>query len=132
MANNICAWYEKEILDHMLGVGSYTMPTNINLGLFKADPGETGDLTNEVTGGAYARQPVTFTAAAGQPAATSNAADVTFPQATADWGTVTHIGIMNATTSGTMLWYGGLTASKTVNSGDTFKVPTGDLDVTLN
>jgi len=132
MANNIAAWYEKEILDHMLGVGSFTMPTTLHIGLFKADPGETGDLTNEVTGGAYVRQPVTFTAAAGQPAATSNNADITFPQATADWGTVTHIGIMNQTATGTMLWYGVLTASKTVNSGDTFKIPTADLDVTLN
>ena len=134
MANNIAAWYEKEILDHMLGVGSFTMPTTLHIGLFKADPGETGDLTNEVStsGTAYVRQPVTFTAAAGQPAATSNNADITFPQATADWGTVTHIGIMNQTATGTMLFYGVLTASKTVNSGDTFKIPTADLDVTLN
>jgi len=130
VAGNICDFLENELLDHCLGTGSWTMPAVVKLALFKADPTDTGDLTNEVTGGAYARQTVAFTAAAG--GSCSNDADVTFPQATADWGTITHIGIMNATTAGTMLWWGQLTVAKTVNSGDTFKIPTGDLDCSLD
>jgi hypothetical protein len=130
VANNLTDFLENELLDHSLGVGSWTMPAVVKLALFTADPTDTGDLTNEITGGAYARQTVAFTAAGG--GSTSNDADVTFPQATADWGTVTHIGVMNATTGGTMLWHGQLTTPKTVGSGDTFKVPTGDLDISLN
>ena len=130
MAGNITDFLENELLDHCLGVGSFTMPAVVKLALFTADPTDTGNLANEVAGGAYARQTVAFTAAAG--GSCSNDADVTFPQATADWGTVTHIGIMNATTGGTMLWHGQLTTPKTVGSGDTFKIPTGDLDCALD
>jgi len=130
MAGNITDFLENELLDHTLKVGSaYGQPSYCKLALFTADPTDTGNVAAEVSGGAYARVNVVFTAASG--GSTSNDADVTFPQATADWGTVTHIAIMDATTGGNMLWHGALTASKTVASGDTFKIPTGDLDISL-
>lgn len=52
---------ENELLDHILGTGSYTMPTPF-WGLHSGHPGETG--ANELTGGSYARQSVAFAAAA--------------------------------------------------------------------
>ena len=83
----------------------------------------------EVSGGAYARQAVTLAAASG--GASENSADITFPQATADWGTITHLALMDALTGGNMLMHTPLDASKEVNNGDTFKINAGDLDVTV-
>ena len=85
----------------------------------------------EVTGGSYARQAAGLAAATGAGGATSNAADITFPTATADWGTITHVAIMDAATAGNMIMHSALDASKTVASGDTFKLNAGDLDVTI-
>lgn len=133
MADNLTRFLARELLDHALAVGAWTMPTAVYLALQNSSPTETGTTAFECTGGAYARQLVTFDAATdADPAATSNNADVTFPQATDNnWGTITHIGVMTHSTTGSMVFHGPLTTQKTVCSGDTFKVPTGDLDITL-
>jgi hypothetical protein len=75
------------------------------------------------------RQAGSFTVS-GNTATTSAA--VEYPTATADYGTVTHVGIWDASTSGNMLAYAALTASKTISTGDVFRIPTGDLDITLD
>jgi hypothetical protein len=49
-----------------------------------------------------------------------------------DWGTITHIGIMDASTAGNMIIHAPLTVAKAISDGDVFRIPTGDLDVTLN
>jgi hypothetical protein len=123
-------YLEGKIIDHMLRNQSYTPPTTIYLALFTAAPGEAGGGT-EVSGGSYARQAVTLTAASGA-GASENSADITFPTATADWGTITHCALFDAATSGNMLMYTALDASKTVNNGDTLKFSAGDLDVTVD
>ena len=119
---------ETEILDHVFAGAAYTAPTTKYIGLFTAAPGETGGGT-EVSGNAYARQSMAF-ATSGD--TTSNNAAVEFPTATGSWGTITHVGIFDAATSGNLMVYATLTASKTVASGDVFRVPSGDLDITLN
>ena len=120
---------ENKIIDHMLRAQAYTPPATVYVALFTSAPRDAGGGT-EVSGGAYARQAVTLDAAAG--GASSNSADITFPQATADWGTVTHLALMDALTGGNMLMHSPLDASKTVNNGDTFKFEAGDLDVTVD
>jgi hypothetical protein len=86
-----------------------------------------------VSGNGYARQSITFSAStnSGGVATTSNSGAVTFPSATASWGTITHIGIMDAVTTGNMLWYGQLTTSKAVGTGDQFQMGATKLTVTL-
>jgi len=122
-------YYENKIIDHMLRNQAFTPPTTVYLALFTSAPSDAGGGT-EVSGGSYARQSVTLSAASG--GASSNSADITFPQATADWGTITHCALMDAATAGNMLMWTALDASKTVNNGDTFKINTGDLDVTVD
>ena len=119
---------ETEILDHVFAGAAYTAPTTKYIGLFTAAPGETGGGT-EVSGSAYARQSMAF-ATSGD--TTSNSAAVEFPTATGSWGTITHVGIFDALTSGNLMVYATLTASKAIASGDVFRVPSGDLDITLN
>src|SRR5688572_15936538 len=109
MADNLTNFAENKLLDHILGKTSYTMPTTY-VGLFTAAPGEAGGGT-EVSGGSYARQALQPTTAAASGAA-DNSADVTFPAASADWGTVTHVGIFDASSGGNLLLYAALTASK--------------------
>ena len=119
---------ETEILDHVFAGAAYTAPSTKYIGLFTAAPGETGGGT-EVSGNAYARQTMAFTTSGDT---TSNNAAVEFPTATGSWGTITHVGIFDALTSGNLMVYATLTASKAIASGDVFRVPSGDLDITLN
>ena len=122
-------YLETEILDHVFAGAAYTAPGTLYIGLFTAiSDGEAGSVT-EVSGSAYARQTMAFTTSG---ATTSNNATVEFPTATGSWGTITHVGIFDASTSGNLMVYATLTASKAIASGDVFRVPSGDLDITLN
>ena len=119
---------ETEILDHVFAGAAYTAPSTKYLALFTGAPGETGGGT-EVTGGAYARQTVAFTTSGNT---TSNNAAVEYHTATANYGTVTHVGVYDASSSGNLKAYAALSSNKTIETGDVFRVPSGDLDITLN
>ncbi len=119
---------ENKIIDHMLRNQAYTPPATVYVALYTDDPTDA-DTGTEVSGGSYTRQSVTLSAASA--GATSNSADITFPTATADWGTITHVGLRDASTGGNLLMHSALDASKTVNNGDTFKINAGDLDITV-
>lgn len=121
-------YLETKILDHVFGGVNYTAPSTLYLALYTVAPTDTGGGT-EVSGGSYARQTVAFTVS-GDTA--SNNAAVEWPTATGTWGTVVAIGVFDALTSGNLLAYGNLTSPKTVASGDVFRVPSGDLDITLD
>jgi hypothetical protein len=94
---------------------------------------EAGTLTDETgtSGTAYARKTVAFSASSSGTAATS--ATVTFSAATANWGTITHVAIMDGATAGAgnVLFYGAVTTAKTIETGDTFQVTSGNLTVAL-
>lgn len=122
-------YLEAKLLNHVLRNTSYTAPTTAYVALFTSAPSDSAAGT-EVSGGSYARQVLSVTTAT-QGIVTSSA-DVTFPQATAGWGTVTHIGIMDAITSGNLLMYTALTTSKTIDTDDILKISTGNLVVTLD
>lgn len=122
-------YLEDKILDHVLKNVSYTSPTTVYVGLFTSDPTDAGTGT-EVSGGSYARQVLSVTTASG--GIVTSSGDVTFPQATATWGTISHIGILDALTSGNLLMHTALTTSKVIESGDILKVSSGNLTVTLD
>lgn len=96
-----------------------------HISLHTADPGTDG--SNEVTGGSYARQAVTWDAASS--GTKSNSGDLTFqvPSGT----TITHIGGWTASTSGTFRGGGALGASQEFASAGSYKIAAGDLDVTV-
>jgi len=121
-------YLETELLDHVFANNAYTSPTTVYVSLHTANPDEDASGA-EVSGGGYVRQSGSF-AVSGNTATTDAA--IEYPTATADYGTVTHVGIWDAETSGNMLAYAALTASKTISSGDVFRIPTGDLDITLD
>ena len=119
---------ETEILDHVFAGAAYTAPSQHYLGLFTAAPGEAGGGT-ELSGSAYVRKAVDFSTSG---ATTSNDAAIEFPTATGSWGTVTHVGVFDAASSGNLMAYATLSSSKAIATGDVFRVPSGDLDITLN
>lgn len=121
---------ETEILDHVFGGNAYTAPGTLYLALHTANPDEDGSGTEVSTSGtAYARETVAFTVS-GNTATTSAA--VEYATATANFGTVSHVGVWDASTAGNLLAYAALTSSKTIETGDVFRVPAGDLDITLD
>lgn len=122
--------FETSVLTWLLTASSPSpaRPTAWHLGLFTAAPGESGGGT-EVSGSGYTRKAVTFTVSGNN---ASNSGSVEFAAATGSWGTITHAAIFDAATSGNMIAYAALTASKTIDTGDVLRIPTGDLDVTLD
>jgi len=126
-------YLENKILDHIFMKTAFSQPTNIYVALSTADPGEDGSGISEPSGNGYARVQTSgddWNAAAN--GHIDNANDITFPEATGDWGTITHFALFDAATGGNMLAYGSLSQSKTIGSGDTAKFKAGDLDVTLD
>jgi hypothetical protein len=122
-------YLENELLDHALGTAEYPVPSAVYVALATASFSDANTTANEVStsGTAYARQAATFAAASSGSAATS--ATITFPTATANWGTITHFGIYDASTAGNLLYHGALTTSKVINNGDTFEIQSGNLTV---
>ncbi len=119
---------ETKLINATLRNTTYTSPATVYLALYTTDPTDA-DSGTEVSGGSYARQSVAFGAPSN--GVTTNSSDISFPTATADWGTITHVGIRDASTGGNLMYYTALDASKTINSGDQFRVLAGNLSVTL-
>jgi len=125
-------YFENKIVDHLFrGVAlSESSPASYYVGLLTAAPSDSAAGT-EVSGGAYSRVAVgrdqaswkgTHGSATGASSGTngtiSNAAQITFPAPTANWGSITHFGIYDAASAGNLLVWAPLTTPKTVNNGD--------------
>ena len=108
-----------KIRDHVLRNTAYTSPTTVYLALFTTPTTEAGGGT-EVTGGSYARQAITFSTTA-NPGEVTQTALLTFPLMPSC--TITHIAIMDASTSGNMLMFGALPSSLSVVAGTPFYAP---------
>lgn len=131
-ATSLTDFLENKLIDWLLRGQSYTPPATVYISLHTSACSDTSTGT-EVSGGSYARVAVTSSlanwagtqaaastsASSGTGGTTSNNAAISFPTPSASWGTVTHFGIFDASTSGNMLVCQALTASKTINSGDT-------------
>lgn len=119
---------ENALVNATLRNTAYTSPSAVYLALYTSDPTDA-DSGTEVSGTAYARQSITFSAPSN--GVTTNSAAIEFPQAGGSWGTVTHVGIRDALTTGNLLYHTPLDASKTIATGDVFRVASGSLSVTL-
>ena len=135
MASGLGNYVINEIIDHIFGTGAvYAPETNLYIALLTSTPdaNDSGaSLPGEVSGGSYARVTCDTWDAAGTAEATENSQTVTFAQATAVWGAVTHFCVMSHITTGDMIGWGVLTAPRTISTGDTASFATGDLDVSI-
>lgn len=126
-------YLETKLLNHVLGNGAYTPPT-LYVGLFTSGTGlEEGSVLSEVAGNGYAR--VAASAFGGYTVATgntsSNAGHIEFPTATANWGTVTHIGLFDASTSGNLLLPSALTTPRDIQAGDAMRINAGSHTISV-
>ena len=127
---------ELVILDAEFGSGA---PATWYIGLSTTTPDDAGASFTEPAGGAYARAAVTNNAT-NFPAATTvsgvgtkkNGTAVTFPTATANWGTITHLGLFTASSGGTPAYTQALDASTPVNNGDTASFAANAISLTAD
>ena len=122
-------YLENKVLDHILATTSYTAPATVYVGLSTGSFADDNSGT-ELSGSGYARVAASVGAASSGTA--SNDAAVEFSAATGDWGTISHFGIFDASTSGNLLIHGSFTASKVIANGDILRIQTGDLDVSAD
>lgn len=123
-------YLEDKVLDHVLGNTAFTQPASLYVGLFTASTGlEANTPSAEVAGGSYARKTASFGAASSGASATD--ATITFDAATANWGTITHVAVMDAASDGNVLFWGAVTTAKTIETGDTFQISSGALTISL-
>jgi len=121
-------YLENALINVTLRATAYTAPTTVYLALYTTDPTDA-DTGTECSGTSYARQSITFGAPSN--GVSTNSAAIEFPQAGGSWGTITHIGIRDALTTGNLLYHSPLDASKTIATGDVFRIAVGSLSVTL-
>ena len=121
---------EKLLLDWLMTTGSATRPTAWYVALYTAAPSDSGGGT-ELSGNGYSRGSVTFGAATSPTGTTSNTNAVSFTAAGGNWGTVTHVGIIDSSSGGTLLWHGAMSASKTINDGDTLEFAIDNIDLVI-
>lgn len=128
--------WENYVLDHVLSTAPLAQPTAIYAALCTGDPTDdaSGLAANEVSGGSYARVSMaTWDAATAR--ATENTNEILFPEATADWGEITHFAIMSTISdqgAAYMIAHGQFTTSKTINNGDQARIAVGELDISFN
>lgn len=142
---NMSDYLENKLVDHIFRGRAFTAPSTIYVALFTANPSDSGGGT-EVSAGGYARVQVgpsdsawestqgttTAVASSGTGGATQNGSAITFGTPTANWGTITGVGIFDAASGGNLLFWGALSVSKTVNNGDPApSFAAGALDIVL-
>ncbi len=127
MAGSKSDFLEDKLINHVLRNTAYTSPTTVYAALYTVTPSDSAGGT-EVTGGAYARQAMAVDAPspAGE---TQNTAEISFPVATASWGTVLAASLMDAVTAGNLLYWGDVTPNKLVSTDDQFKFAAGAFQV---
>ena len=132
-------YLEDKVMNHLFGGVAFTAPTTYYCGLLLATPTDATTSPSEVTGGAYARLAISWTVTGSGTAQAASSAALTWAAATTDWGTVTHAAVFDALTTGNMVAFETLTQSdfttanpKTINSGDIFKIDSGNLKVRLD
>jgi hypothetical protein len=129
-AGSMTDYLENKLADHLFRTTTYSQPTNLYVGLLTGACSDSSAGT-EVTGGSYARvvnnpgnanwkgtHASTTGVSSGTGGTISNAVALTFPAPTANWGSITHFAIYDASSAGNMLFCNALTVSKTVNNGD--------------
>lgn len=128
---NISDYLRTALLNHALGVATYTPPTTVWAALFTSPPASSGGGT-EVATSDYVRVGTVWGLAA--VGSISNSLDIRFPASgltLTNWGTVSSIGLFDAPTTGNLLFYGPLSANVSLALGTEFDLGIGGLTIGL-
>lgn len=132
-------YLKNKILNHVLRNTTYTPPDPIYIALYLSNPGDY-DTGTEMSGSGYARKEAPAFTVSGSLA--SIGSYTSFAPASGSWGWITHYGIKNSLTSGSLLFYGELrnqtipggtytSASRYIRGGDSFAVHSGSLVICI-
>lgn len=127
MAGGKSNYLNNKILNLIFNQTAYTGVATVYAALFTVTPSDSAAGT-EVSGGSYARVAITANTTNFPTTTTqsiSNGTAIIFPTATGSWGTVVAGAIMDALTTGNMLYWGPLGSSVTVNTGNVFEYLVG-------
>lgn len=138
-AAGVTDYTENKVVDHIFRATAWTAPTVLCVALTTSAPSDSAAGT-EASYTGYARgclnpstsnwkstNGTTSGASSGTSGQTCNASTITFGSAATSGPTVvTHFELWDASSSGNRLYYGTLTASKTINNGD--PAPTAPAD----
>ena len=138
-SNAATTYLENKLLSLIFknNAGSFSSPGNsIYVGLATAvSNAEAGTLT-EATFGAYSRQQVTaanwtLTSSSADQQTVTNAAAIEFSASTGTNNTITHAFLVDASSSGNILFVGALDNDKIIETGDIFRFNAGNLTIEL-
>lgn len=132
MAGNLTTFTANKLLGHSTGYAPWTAPTNTFLGLFVVAPTDAGGGT-EVSAGNYARIQIGWGAPDNE--FQSNVTSIRFPAtgtASADYGSVVALGVFDSLTAGNLIWYGNLSATVTIKTGDSYTITPGGITLSLD
>lgn len=143
MAGKFSVYGANQVLNKVLRGTDFTVPGSYWVALFKAAT-ETTLRANNVAGSTevgaglgYARKEIRGATALTFSLSTAGATQlsdiVLWDAATGAWGTVTYAALVDSATpgAGNIILYGALTVPKAVDTGDTFRVPSGLFTVGL-
>tara|TARA_R110002126_G_scaffold204673_1_gene352052 strand:- start:149 stop:529 length:381 start_codon:yes stop_codon:yes gene_type:complete len=120
--------FETTTLNWLFTATSVTRPTAWYIALYTVAPTDGGGGT-EISGNAYVREAVAMSVTGDN---ATNTGAIEWPTASGTWGTIVAVGVFDALSAGNLIAYGNLTVSKTITSGDVFRIPAGDLDITMD
>jgi hypothetical protein len=127
---DFCDGIENSVVDAAVGAATLAATASLALHLHTADPGEAGT-ANEVTGGSYAAQTITFgapEAGTGNNRKVQN--DITAQFTGMPAASVTHYTVK---AGGTTIWFKGTFSSTiTVGAGGDIDIAVGDIDIELS
>jgi hypothetical protein len=131
---------ETDLLDEVFGRTAYADVATIYFGLSTAAPLDDVSLLAEPSGNGYARvafiNNTSYWRAAVTGAGTKqNSAEITFPEASGSWGTVSHVTLWEHPTTATLavfMAWGALGTAKAITSGDTPRFQTDSLTISLD
>ena len=138
-SNAATTYLENKLLSLIFknNAGSFSSPgDSIYVGLATAASDAEAGTVTEATFGAYARQQVTaanwtLTSSSADQQTVTNAAAIEFPASTGTDNTITHAFLVDAASSGNILFVGALDNDKTIETGDIFRFNASNLTIEL-
>ena len=135
-------YLEGQLIGHLFRDLTFSKPSTLAIALCTASPNDAstgGTITEVANSNNYSRVELApdddnWAAISGNNGTTSNSSAITFPTASGSWGTVTSVAILDSAThgAGNVLFYGDLTVSKSITSGDTFSFSIGALTIQID
>ena len=130
----ITNYTSNKILDYNFGSTSYTVPATIYIGLSTTALSFAGTGYTEPSGGNYSRvavanNKVNFSTAAN--GTLNNQTQITFPESSASWGTITYVFISDSPTGGNVLYYEALTTPRVVATNTTLLFSAGAMTIAM-